>query len=79
MNPFSPDAIKRAVDEAIAVDLMPADRRRVLLLAPTVTNGDLDIKATFATKVGDVWQIGAALDWHHDGDLGAGITVAASW
>ncbi len=79
MNPFSPESIKAAVDQAVLTNVVPDGRRGVLLVAPTMVNGQLEVKATVATRVGDHWQVGADVLWHHEGDLGAGITVAASW
>ena len=78
-NPFGPAAIPAAITQAVATKLIPPGHTGVLLVAPTVVNGQLDIKGTIATKIGDIWSIGADVDWHHGGDLGAGITVAASW
>ncbi len=79
MNPFSPEAISEAVAKAEETHIIPPGRTGVLLVAPTMVNGDLEVKATFAERVGAHWQVGADLDWHHHGDLGAGITIAASW
>lgn len=78
MVPLDTAALQRAVQTALAAPgAVPAGHKAAVLL---VANQDT-VRAVFAARVGDHWQVAGSLEHptSHDGALDAGVTVSASW
>jgi hypothetical protein len=79
MNPFSPESIASAVNLAVQQQMVPEGKTGVLAIAAAVENGQAVVKGTFATRIGDHWELGLPFEWHGNGDYGAGINIIGSW